>query len=135
MIFRRNHRIKSFLSVVVLIWFVSFSIFLNASHHHHFKQYNYRNSTSHCRIEHHTNSIISDNALLSANSSVPNNSADSFSSICFVCLLLANLSFEGPLAPPVPILSDTETTYNIFKPILFVTSPDLSQNNPRSPPC
>ncbi len=134
MIFRKIDRVKSFLSIVVLIWFASFSVFLNASHYHYNKHYNYNVYANHSHIKLH-NKNISDYTLLQTNNSAPNDSTNSLSKICFVCLLLANLNFECPLAPPDPILSDTITAYNIYKPISFVTSPDLSQNNPRSPPC
>ncbi len=129
------YRFKNILSYILPIWFVLFSVLLNASHYHSSEQFDCIESPSHCHSEQQINYVSSDNALLLANTSIPDKSTSSFSSICFVCLLLASLNFEYPLTPPVPILSDTKTIFNLFKPISIVTSPDLSQNSPRSPPC
>ena len=128
-------RRKSILSFILAIWFVSFSVFLNADHHQSDKRCDSGKSTRLCHIEQHTRHDISDNTLRLTHNSVPNEPGSVFSSICYVCLLLANYNFEHPVTPPSSILSDTRTVLDICKTVSFSSSLDQSPDNPRAPPC
>lgn len=135
MTYRLASRLKSILSFVLAIWFVSFSVLLNAGHHHSGVRHDCRTSTGLCHIEQHTRHDISDDTSRLTHNSVPSEPASSFSSICFVCLLLANYNFEHPVTSPSPFLSDTKAMLDICKTVAFGSSPDQSPDNPRAPPC
>jgi len=115
-------------------WFVSFSTFLNASHHHPVQWKDCGESNKPCQIE-HTRHNTSDDATGLASHSVPGEPASAFSSICFVCLLLAANNAELPSPPPRPILSDIKTVSDVCKTVSFRSTPDQSPDSTRAPPC
>ena len=133
MTYRLTNRSRKVLSFVLAIWFVSFFTFLKASHHHPYQRCDCGGSTRLCHIE-NTRHNVPDDASALTQGSVPSEPASSFSSICYVCLLLANHNSEHSVTPPSPILSNTKTVLDINKAVFFISSLDQSQDNPRAPP-